>query len=148
MQNPLRPNHPAKARVLVADDDREFRHLLSSELRQAGYAVTEVASGTDLLDQIASDLIESAEPRFDLLVSDVRMPGWSGLEVLGGLRRAGLGLPVVLITAFGDRKTHRAAHQLGAVLLDKPFDLADFRGTVAAELSQARRASDGLVPSG
>jgi CheY-like chemotaxis protein len=123
--------------VLLADDDLEFRHLLSGELRQAGYAVTEVGSGSDLLDRLASDLIESAEPQFDLLVSDVRMPGWSGLEVVVGLRRAGLGLPVVLITAFGDPKTHRAADKLGAVLLDKPFDLDDFRGAVAAELSQA-----------
>ena len=137
MQNEFRSGRPPKRRVLLADDDLECRHLLSSELRQAGYAVTEVGSGTDLLDRLASDLIESAQPQFDLLVSDVRMPGWSGLEVLGGLRRAGLGLPVVLITAFGDPKTHRVAHKLGAVLLDKPFDLDDFRGAVAAELSQA-----------
>ena len=148
MHKEFRPGRPAKGRVLLADDDLELRHLLSSELRQAGYAVTEVGSGTDLLDRLASDLIESAQPQFDLLVSDVRMPGWSGLEVLGGLRRAGLGLPVVLITAFGDPKTHRTAHKLGAELLDKPFDLDDFRGAVAAELSQARRAADGLDPSG
>jgi CheY-like chemotaxis protein len=141
MPSEFRPNHPPKARVLLADDDFELRHLLSTELRQAGYTVTEVASGTDLLDRLASDLIESAKPQFDLLVSDVRMPGWSGLEVLGGLRRAGLGLPVVLITAFGDPPTHRAAHKLGAVLLDKPFDLDDFRGTVAAELSQISPSS-------
>jgi CheY-like chemotaxis protein len=137
MQNGLRPNRPPRARVLLADDDFELRSLLSGELRQAGYIVTEVGSGTDLLDRLASDLIQSNQPQFDLLVSDVRMPGWSGLEVLGGLRRAGLRLPVVLITAFGDSKTHRTAHKLGAALLDKPFDLDDFRGTVAAELGGA-----------
>ena len=137
MQNGLRPNRPPRARVLLADDDFELRSLLSGELLQAGYSVTEVGSGTDLLDRLASDLIESNQPQFDLLVSDVRMPGWSGLEVLGGLRRAGLRLPVVLITAFGDPKTHRTAHKLGAVLLDKPFDLDDFRGAVAAELGGA-----------
>jgi CheY-like chemotaxis protein len=134
--------------VLLADDDLELRSLLSSELQRVGYAVTEVASGTDLLDRLASDLIESARPQFDLLVSDVRMPGWSGLEVLRGLRRAGLRLPVVLITAFGDPKSHRTADRLGAVLLDKPFDLDDFRDAVAAELSQARSATDGRAPSG
>ncbi len=138
MQTDLPPTSPdtgSGTRVLLAEDDLELRKLLSSELRHDGYAVIEVGSGTDLLDQLASDLIESNQPRFDLLVSDVRMPGWSGLEVLGGLRRAGVRLPVVLITAFGDGHTRRTAQQLGAAVLDKPFDLVAFRNAVQHELA-------------
>jgi hypothetical protein len=53
----------------------------------------------------------------------------------------------VLITAFGDPKTHRAAHKLGAMLLDKPFGLDDFRGAVAAELG-ATEAHPSSLSSG
>lgn len=60
----------------------------------------------------------------DLLVTDVRMPGFSGLDVLTALRRVSVRCPVVLVTAFGDEALHQFARQLGVVaVLDKPFDV-------------------------
>jgi DNA-binding NtrC family response regulator len=58
------------------------------------------------------------------IVSDVRMPLLSGMDVLAVIRASSTQVPVVLITAFGDVDTHGEAHDLGAVaILDKPFDL-------------------------
>jgi DNA-binding NtrC family response regulator len=67
----------------------------------------------------------------DLVISDERMPGMAGLEVLDALRRAGWPTPFILITGFGDQATHASARRLGAsAVFDKPFDLDDLRKTV------------------
>jgi FixJ family two-component response regulator len=65
------------------------------------------------------------------VLSDIRMPGFSALEVMIGLRRALFRTPIVLITAFGDPKTHERAKRLGAALvIDKPFDVDELRASV------------------
>jgi CheY-like chemotaxis protein len=64
------------------------------------------------------------EAAFDLVISDVRMPGLTGIEILEGMYKHKGFPPVVLITAFGDEETHEQAHRLGAVaMFDKPFDI-------------------------
>ena len=64
------------------------------------------------------------EPGIDLVISDIRMPGASGLDVLATLHSANQPVPVVLMTAFGDRQTHEQALKMGeAALIDKPFEL-------------------------
>jgi DNA-binding response OmpR family regulator len=117
-------------RVLLAEDDHEMRRLLVSTLRREGCAVIEARTGLQLSEQIAL-AHESDPPSIDLIISDVRMPGRSGLEVLGGLRRSARTTPVILITAFGDPETHAQAHRLGALaVFNKPFDLDDLRTLV------------------
>ncbi len=66
----------------------------------------------------------------DLIVSDVRMPICSGLEIVRAIRDSGWTVPVILMTAFGDDETRDRAAQLNAVLFDKPFDLDDLRTAV------------------
>jgi CheY-like chemotaxis protein len=67
----------------------------------------------------------------DLIVSDICMPGMTGLEVLARVRASSIHLPVVLITAFGDEQTrNRAAALGGTVLFSKPFDMDDLRTAV------------------
>jgi DNA-binding NtrC family response regulator len=58
-----------------------------------------------------------------IIVSDIRMPGLDGLGLLTALRCASWTTPVILMTAFGSSETHEEAARLGAVVLDKPFDL-------------------------
>ncbi len=124
-------------RVLVAEDDQEFRELLVQALRRDHHLVTEAHDGADLLDKIVSGLLEHhRHPDFDLIVSDVRMPGFDGLELLGGMRSAGLSIPVILITAFADAQTRLVASEHGAALLDKPFELVDLRFLVNATLAE------------
>jgi CheY-like chemotaxis protein len=116
-----------RPRVLIAEDDWAFRDLLLFAFEEEGYDVVTVADGTDFLEVLRSSLLpEPAATPFDLVVSDIRMPGWSGLTVLEKLRKNARVPPVVIITAFGNDEVHRLAEQAGAVaVLDKPFDISD-----------------------
>ena len=68
---------------------------------------------------------------FDIVISDVRMPGLTGLDVLAILRCANWATPVILITAFGDEATHAEGRELGAVaVFDKPFNVEQLRAAV------------------
>jgi DNA-binding response OmpR family regulator len=126
------------ARVLLAEDDEAFRALMASVLRSSGYEVLEAADGIELLDHVAFGLMRGEANRtFDLLVADIKMPGHTGLEILNGMRSVSLAVPVILITAFGDAETHKSAYELGARVLDKPFDLSELELAVAAALARA-----------
>jgi CheY-like chemotaxis protein len=111
-------------RILVAEDDRAMRKLIARALRNDGHRVTEAASGRDALLRLGNAIHEGGVRFYDLVISDLRMPGPSGLDLLAGLRASDWSVPVILITAFGDAETHRQARRLGAVsVLDKPFNL-------------------------
>jgi DNA-binding response OmpR family regulator len=116
-------------RVLLAEDDGEMRRLLSAILRRSNCDVIEAKTGSQLWDLIVHGALGTrSEPQVDLIISDVRMPGKSGLEVLSRLRSSDESTPVILITAFGDTDTHAEAHRLGALaVFNKPFELDDLR---------------------
>jgi DNA-binding response OmpR family regulator len=124
-----------KPRVLLAEDDLEMRTMIACALRSDGHEVIEVADGWQLLQYLTTHTLNAApDERIDLLISDVRMPGKSGLDVLAGMRWADWPMPVILITAFGDLQTHAEARRLGAAaVFDKPFELDDLR-TLALNL--------------
>jgi CheY-like chemotaxis protein len=119
-------------RILIAEDDKEMRHLLASVLSRDGWQVVEAQDGCELLKHIGSLLLRSPDAiSLDLIISDVRMPGRSGLDVLAGLRRADWATPYILITAFGSDGVHREALRLGAsAVFDKPFEIDDLRAAV------------------
>lgn len=119
--------------VLLAEDDPEMRCILGRVLRGFGWRVWEVADGEEMLEFLAVGNGEGGRRKLpDLIVSDIRMPGLSGLQVLESLRRTCWATPVLLITAFGDRDTHAEARRLGAAaVLDKPFSLHEFRAALA-----------------
>jgi DNA-binding response OmpR family regulator len=131
MRAPGRP-----ARVLVADDDPEMRRMVGDSLRKDGHHIVEEADGGRLLVRVAAlyGPGASAEP-IDLIVSDIRMPVCTGLDILKGMRDARWATPVVLMTAFPDEDTRRRATMLGATLIQKPFPLADLRATVKTLLA-------------
>lgn len=127
----VRPNAEAtmrrRPRLLIAEDEWAFRVLLLLAFEDEGYDVVTVGNGPKLLEVLASSILPNSgiEP-FDLVVSDVRMPGWNGLLALEDLCRSPLVPPVVVITAFGSHELHQRAEQAGAAaVLDKPFDLAE-----------------------
>ena len=122
------------ARVVVAEDDHEMRELVSESLRRDAYDVLTVGDGAGLLVRIGRQYrICEPEPQIDLVVTDLRMPVVTGLEILRGLRAARCPTPVILMTAFGDDHVRREATELGAVLLDKPFAMAALRA-IAGDL--------------
>lgn len=116
--------------ILLADDDLEMRALLSTELRRDGYDVLEMRNGIELVRAIHR--FESARVPLHLIITDVRMPGFTGFEVLEYLRAARLSVPVILMSGFGDDRLRADARGLDAALvLDKPFAVDDLRAAVA-----------------
>lgn len=119
------------SRILLAEDDEEMRGALAKTLRQDGYEVTECGDGFRLREYLGSMLLSpevlGREPEtFDLIVSDIQMPGVTGLTVLEGVQLFEGFPPAILITAFGDEETHAKAQRLGAAaILDKPFEMKD-----------------------
>ena len=118
--------------ILLAEDDEGMRRLLALMLRKEGYQVTECPDGISLLDQLSSFFLHEENQRnFDLIISDIRMPGVTGMEILMGASENKNFPPMILITAFGDKETHIQAERLGvAALFDKPFDIDDMLNKV------------------
>jgi DNA-binding response OmpR family regulator len=105
-------------------------------LRKEGYQVRECMDGLSLLDMLSSFFLPDEEhENFDLIISDIRMPGVTGMEILMGANELDDFPPIILITAFGDKETHVLAERLGAVaLFDKPFDIDEMLEKVRAIL--------------
>jgi DNA-binding NtrC family response regulator len=128
-------------RVLLAEDDTEMRRLLASALRNDRYEVVEVADGKELIDQLSESIIRG-QP-VDCIVTDVRMPRLTGTEALRFIKGAGLMIPVIVITAFGDYDTRVDAWLLGAsAVLDKPFEIEHFMD----EIRRLRSGPEGDEP--
>lgn len=103
-----------------------MRKLVAAALRRHGYDVVELSNGADVLSYLASSMLRPAQfTPPDLIISDVRMPGATGLSILVELRRAGWELPFILCTAFGDASLHAVAAQLGVTVFDKPFEIPE-----------------------
>lgn len=117
-------------RILLAEDDPDFRGLLASALRQDGYEVLEAETGTELAEILASLQFRHQEP-VDLIISDMRMPGFPPLDVLEGFRLA-LRTPFIVMTAFGSDTMRADARRLGAAyFFDKPFVIEELMEAVS-----------------
>ncbi len=109
--------------VLLAEDDRALREVLARAIRETGHEVVEFGDGASVIEFVETyDGDEAAL----FLVTDVRMPGLSGLEGLAELRVSRHRLKSVVITAYPDERSRRLAAALGALaLFEKPFDVED-----------------------
>lgn len=116
-----------QARVLIAEDDFALRDLLVFAFEDDGFEVVSVGDGYSLLELLDSSVLPgSAVKPFDLVVSDIQMPGWNGLATLESLSHSPMIPPLVVVTAFGSHEVHQRAKQAGAAsVLDKPFDIPD-----------------------
>lgn len=121
--------------MLVADDDLLLLSTIAEALTDVGANVTTAGTGAELIEQLAS------EGPFDLVVTDISMPWMSGLQAMHAIRTAGLGTPLIVMTALQDERIPLQVRALGenAVLLRKPFDLPQL--IAAASPLLARRAT-------
>ncbi len=126
----------SEARILVVDDEAAQRDILGGFLRKQGYEVREAASGLTALGLLRTETV-------DLVLTDVRMPGMSGLDLLREARALNPELPVVVLTAYGSIEDAVAAMRDGAVdYLTKPVDLDAVLLRVRKVLEQQRLVSE------
>jgi CheY-like chemotaxis protein len=124
--------------VLVVDDEPDvealFRQQFRRDLRAQRFVMDFAGSAADALTCVAS-LIEQT---LILILSDINMPGMSGLEMLPKVREIRPDVPIIMITAYGDPETKRKAIEGGATgLLTKPIDFTLLREEIDARLGQA-----------
>src|SRR5262245_30801999 len=120
----------AAAQLLLVEDDTAMRQMLESLFRQEGYAVAEAATANAALEL-------ARQTDFDVVLSDIKMPGKSGLELLGALRELRPDTPVVLMTAFGSIDTAVDAMRAGAFgYTTKPFQPEEVLRTVKRALDR------------
>ena len=113
-------------RVLVVDDEAGLRVTLAANLELEGFAVEEAESGE-------AALAMATARRYDLVITDIRMPGMDGVELFRALRRQGQQVPVVLMTGFAMEDLVRSALEEGAyTVLSKPFDVPHAVATVSS----------------
>jgi len=124
MPSETRRNALKAPRILIVDDDPGQRSLLDSFLTSQGFVTVPVASGEQALETLRTG-------DFSMMISDVRMPGLTGLETLRRARQEHAVLPVLLVTAYADIREAVGAMRDGALnYLAKPIDLDELLATV------------------
>src|SRR5215510_14311145 len=121
--------------ILVVDDEPDVEMLFRQHFRREGRFTMQFArSGETALQRIA----DAADVSLILILSDINMPGMTGLELLPKAKAARPDVPVIMITAYGDAETKRKALESGAdALFTKPIDFGMLRGEIDTRVQQA-----------
>jgi CheY-like chemotaxis protein len=124
--------------ILVVDDEPDveilFRQQFRRDLRDGRFTMEFAQSGPTALQRIT----DAAGVSLILILSDINMPGMTGLELLPKARAARPDVPIIMITAYGDTETKRKALEGGAeALLTKPIDFAMLRNEIDLRVERA-----------
>jgi CheY-like chemotaxis protein len=130
------------ALILVVDDEPDvadlFRQQFRKELRSSRFEMEFAQSALEALERVGA----VGNPRLILILSDVNMPGMSGLDLLPRALKVRPDVPVIMMTAYGDAETRRRAIEAGAAgLFTKPIDFPELRGEIGRRLEEATDAS-------
>ena len=129
----------AKPRILIVDDEPSLREMLGIVLRRDGYDVLTAANGRQALEQLSRE-------RIDLLLSDIRMPDLSGVEVLRAAKDANPDVVAFMMTAYASTDTAVEAMRLGAVdYFTKPFNMDELRLKVRRQLETHRLQQENVL---
>ena len=124
------------SRILIVEDEKSMRDLLLLMLRKEGYEVEGAESAV-----VAKSRLERAP--VDLVITDISMPGMSGLDLLRWVRRASTSTSVILMTAFGSKDTAiEALNEGAAYYVEKPFDIDEMKVVVRKTLDVSRLTSE------
>jgi two-component system response regulator PilR (NtrC family) len=126
-------------KILVVDDERSMRDVLSIMLKRAGYAVTVAADGEEAIAQIGKEI-------FDLVITDLKMPKVGGLEVLKTVKEVSPETVVLLITAFASTDSAIEAMKRGAYdYLNKPFQVDEVQLIVRNALEKRKLSTENTL---
>jgi CheY-like chemotaxis protein len=128
--------------ILVVDDEPDveelFRQQFRKDLRASRFVMEFAQSAPQALERVDG----ARDDALILILSDVNMPGMSGLDLVPRARQARPDVPVIMITAYGDQETRRKAVEAGAAgLFTKPIDFPELRGEIGRVLSGAANPS-------
>jgi DNA-binding NtrC family response regulator len=130
------------SRILVVEDEKSMRDLLAMMLRKESYEVQAAESAI-----LARDILAKGE-RFDILISDISMPGMTGLELLNYAKKKSPDTEVLMMTAYGTKETAIEALNNGAAwYVEKPFDLEEMK-MVAEGINTARSVHQLMIKTG
>ena len=136
---PVAREQSTKPRILVVDDEPSMRDMLRIVLRRDGYDVMVAANGSEAIDTLKRE-------RVDMLLSDIRMPDVSGVEVLRAAREVNRDLVAFMMTAFASTETAVEAMRLGAVdYFTKPFNMDELRLKVRRHLEAVRIKQENVL---
>jgi len=128
-----------KGRILIVDDERSMREMLEIFLGREGYDTKSCGSVSDALS------IMEKTPTFDLVISDINMPGLTGLDLLRKISENFPSLPVIMITAYGSPDSAVQAMKLGAVdYITKPFRIEEIKARISAAVERRQLAEENV----
>jgi two-component system response regulator PilR (NtrC family) len=126
-------------KILIVDDERSLRDVLSIMLKRAGYDVTAVSDGEEAIARIEKEL-------FDLVITDLKMPKAGGLEVLKAVKDTSPDSVVLIITAFASAESAVEAMKLGAYdYLPKPFQVDEVQLIIRNALEKRRLSTENML---
>jgi CheY-like chemotaxis protein len=123
----------ASARILLVDDDEEVRNIAAATIEELGYEVVSVASGQAALQILG-------EERFDLLMTDIAMPGMTGVDLARRVRQIDPDLPILFSSGYADVQTF-GENLSDEVVLKKPFRISDVATRIDAVLDASRSSA-------
>ena len=119
-------------KILVVDDEEGARELFNTILSDEGYDVTLANNGSDALTRMQADA-------FDLVVTDIKMPGMDGLQLLQEIRKTGSKADVIMVTAYGEVESYLKAMSLGAAeYINKPIRIKELKRIVHKVLTERK----------
>ncbi len=128
-------------KILVVEDDEAMRSLLKDLLDEEGFAVESVSNGFDALRKLM-------DQPFDLIITDIQMPGLTGLDLLPRIKKLQPRAPVIVITAFGSEQVQKRSFEKGATgYLEKPIHIHKLRGLIHEMISPKEKITRGQTPS-
>jgi two-component system response regulator PilR (NtrC family) len=134
-----RPTKDGKLRILIVDDEPSMREMLRIVLRRDGYDVQLADSGREAIDQLRQN-------NFDLLLSDIKMPDVSGVDVLRAAKEINRDVVAFMMTAYASTSTAVEAMRLGAVdYFTKPFSMDELRLKIRQHLESHRLKQENVL---
>jgi CheY-like chemotaxis protein len=117
-------NGTPMVRIMIIDDDEEMRSLLKDFFEEEGFETDSASNGVDALRTLSKD-------HFDLVITDIRMPGLTGLDILPRIRRLKPEIPIIVMTAYASDDVRRRSLSGGATTyLEKPIHLSKLRTVI------------------
>ena len=119
--------------ILIVDDENLIRWSLKNMLQKIGFDITVADSGDAAMEKLC-------ELRFDLVITDMKLPRADGFQVAAAVRKYSPDAPIIMISAFGDSRSREKAREFKIdYFMDKPFDFTEFIGFVKTILESGGR---------